>query len=83
MQRCWWWKARRPEIVAAFEQEVVGRVPPQVPEVHWTASNTLTTKTGVFPVIQKDLVGHIDNSICPAIKVDIQMPDDGPPIPAR
>ena len=29
-----WWNQRRPEIVEDFEREVLGRVPPNVPENH-------------------------------------------------
>ncbi len=68
-----WWKQRRPEIIEDFEREVLGRVPPNVPKVTWTAKNTTNSKTGVFPVVEKLLVGHADNSADPAINVDIQM----------
>ena len=68
-----WWRERRPEIVEDFEREVVGRIPPNVPAVTWSATNTSETKLGVFAVIQKQLAGHVDNRACPAIQVDIQM----------
>ena len=68
-----WWHVRRPEIVEDFEREVVGRIPPNVPKVTWTVASTASSKTGVFPVIEKHLVGRVDNSSCPAIKVDIDM----------
>jgi lysophospholipase L1-like esterase len=61
-----WWHERRPEIVEDFEREVLGRVPPDVPKVTWTVASTLNSKVGVFPVIEKQLVGHVGN-------VDIQM----------
>jgi lysophospholipase L1-like esterase len=68
-----WWQQRRPEIVAGFEREVVGRIPAGVPKVAWTVLSTTHAKTGVFPVIEKDLLGHVDNSAYPAIDVDIKM----------
>lgn len=68
-----WWRLRRPEIVEDFEREVVGRIPPNVPRVTWTVTSTANSKTGVFPAVEKQLVGHVDNSLCPAITVDIQM----------
>jgi lysophospholipase L1-like esterase len=68
-----WWQERRPEIVEDFEREVVGRVPANVPKVTWTVTSTVSSKAGVFPVIEKKLVGHVDNTLCPAISVDIQM----------
>jgi lysophospholipase L1-like esterase len=68
-----WWHQRRPEIVEDFEREVLGRVPPNVPKLTWTVMSTANSKSGVFPVIEKQLVGHVDNSSCPSISVDIQM----------
>jgi hypothetical protein len=68
-----WWKQRRPEIVAAYEEEVLGRMPNDVPPVHWEVVSTTNEKNGDVPVITKKLVGHVDNSACPAIKVDIQV----------
>jgi lysophospholipase L1-like esterase len=68
-----WWHERRPEIVENFEREVLGRVPRNVPKVTWTVTSTVNSKAGVFPVIEKHLVGRVDNSSCPSISVDIQM----------
>ena len=68
-----WWSQRRPEIVSDFEREVLGRVPPDVPKVTWTVKNTADSKTGVFPVVEKQLVGHVDNSAYPSINVDMEM----------
>jgi lysophospholipase L1-like esterase len=68
-----WWTERRPEIVEDFEREVLGRVPKNVPGVTWTIAKTETTSAGSIPVIQKQLVGHVDNSSYPVINVDIQM----------
>ncbi|HUE24469.1 MAG TPA: GDSL-type esterase/lipase family protein [Bryobacteraceae bacterium] len=68
-----WWHQRRPEIVEGFEREVLGRVPANVPKVTWTVTSTTDSKAGSFPVIQKQLAGHADNSLCPSINVDIDM----------
>jgi lysophospholipase L1-like esterase len=68
-----WWHQRRPEIVEDFEREVLGRVPPNAPKVTWTVTSTTDSKAGIFPVIQKKLAGHADNSACPSINVDIDM----------
>jgi hypothetical protein len=69
-----WWKQRRPEIVEDFEQEVIGRVPKEVPKVTWTITTQATDRVvGDLPVNAKQLVGHVDNSGCPSINVDIQM----------
>jgi hypothetical protein len=68
-----WWEQRRPEIVEDFEREVLGRVPRNVPKVTWTVTNTVQGRVGPYPVLEKQLVGHVDNSSYPAINVDIQM----------
>jgi lysophospholipase L1-like esterase len=68
-----WWKQRRPEIVEDFEREVIGRIPRNVPEVTWSVKSTTGSKAGVFPVVEKQLIGHVDNSGDPAINVDIEM----------
>lgn len=69
-----WWKQRRPEIVEDFEREVIGRVPASVPKVTWTVvSNVTDGLVGNLPANGKRLVGHVDNSACPAITVDIRM----------
>ncbi len=68
-----WWKLRRPEIIEDFEREVVGRVPPVVPKVTWTVTKTENDLVGPYPVIAKELTGHVDNSSFAAISVDIQM----------
>lgn len=68
-----WWEQRRPEIVEDFEREVVGRMPPNVPQVTWKITNRSEAKVGDYPVVGKQLVGHIDNSSFPAINVDIEM----------
>jgi hypothetical protein len=68
-----WWDERRPEIVEDFEREVVGRVPRAVPKVAWTVTRTARGMVGAYPVIGRQLVGHVDNSSYSAISVDIQM----------
>jgi hypothetical protein len=68
-----WWNQRRPEIVEDFDREVLGRVPKNVPKVTWSVTRTTNAMVGNRPVIGKQLVGHVDNSIDPDITVDIQM----------
>jgi hypothetical protein len=68
-----WWKKRRPEIVEDFEREVLGRIPKNVPKVTWTVTNQTEAKAGNYPVIGKQLTGHVDNSSYPSVNVDIQM----------
>jgi hypothetical protein len=68
-----WWNQRRPEIVEDFEREVLGRVPKNVPKVTWEVTKSVEARLGDRPVIGKQLIGHVDNSAFPDLKVDIQM----------
>ena len=68
-----WWKQRRPEIVEDFDREVYGRVPKNVPKVTWEVTSITRTNNGAVPVVTKQLVGHVDNSSCPLISVNIQL----------
>jgi hypothetical protein len=68
-----WWDKRRPEIVELFDREVYGRVPAHTPKVTWEVTSTAREKNGAFDVVTKKLVGHVDNSSYPQIKVDIEM----------
>jgi hypothetical protein len=68
-----WWSKRRPEIVEDFDREVYGRVPENVPPVTWEVTHTIKTNNGDFAIVTKELLGHVDNSSCPAIKVNIQL----------
>ena len=68
-----WWKERRPQIVEMFQREVIGRVPPGVPKVTWSVVSSTTGLVGKYPVIGRQLVGHVVNSSYPSITVDIQM----------
>src|SRR3954447_2010129 len=65
-----WWSKRRPEIVEDFDREVYGRVPKDVPKVTWEAAGTTEEKVGGVAVLTKRLMGHVDDSKCPQIKVD-------------
>ena len=68
-----WWTRRRPEIVEDFDREIYGRVPKETPKVNWEVTGTTNEKVGDIPVVTKRLVGHVDNSAYPAIKVNIQL----------
>ncbi len=61
-----WWNKRRPEIVEDFDREVYGRVPKDVPKVTWEVTGTTEEKVGDMAAVTKRLVGHVDNSRCPA-----------------
>jgi hypothetical protein len=68
-----WWSVRRPEIVELFDREIYGRVPKDVPAVHWEVKSTKEGTNGDVPIITKELIGHIDNSSYPLISVDIDL----------
>ena len=68
-----WWTQRRPEIVEDFEREVYGRVPKNVPAVTWSLASTENAMVTSRPVIEKHLVGRVDNSSYPPISVDIHL----------
>lgn len=68
-----WWELRRPEIVEDFDREIYGRAPKETPKVVWEVTNTIQERNGDVPVVTKQLVGHVDNSAYPAVKVDIQL----------
>jgi hypothetical protein len=82
-----WWQKRRPEIIGDFDREIYGRVPANVPKVTWKITSAARTNNGDISVITKQLVGHVDNSSCPQIDVDIQLTlttpaDASGPVPA-
>src|ERR1051326_3626108 len=68
-----WWKERRPEIMEDFDREVYGCVQANTPKVHWAVVKTTRETNGTIPVITKQVVGHVDNSSCPPITVNIDL----------
>jgi hypothetical protein len=68
-----WWDKRRPEIVDMYKKYVYGRVPANVPRVTWTVTAVDHEMIGFRPVIAKNLIGHVDNSLYPLINVNIHM----------
>ena len=68
-----WWQARRPQIVADFDNEMYGHVPANVPTVSWEVVRTLHERVGEIPVMTREVVGHVDNSADPLIAVNIQL----------
>src|SRR4029077_7909199 len=68
-----WWQQRRPEIVEDFDREIYGRVPKDTPKVVWEVTSTARETSGDVPVVTKKLVGHVDNSAYPLVRVDIQL----------
>lgn len=77
-----WWELRRPEIVELVEREVIGRVPADVPAVHWEVRESHDVTVGGQPCIEQHIVGVVDNAACLEIEVNISMsltmPKDNP-----
>src|SRR5947199_3225184 len=66
------WPKRRAEIVEDFEREVYGRIPKNVPKVKWEVTKTTEGESGGVATITRTLVGTVDNSAFPQLKVAIQ-----------
>jgi putative heme-binding domain-containing protein len=76
------WTKRRAEIVEEFEREIYGRIPKNVPKVKWEVTRTTEGESGGIATVTKTLVGHVDNSDFPKLKVDIQASFTVPKYPA-
>jgi hypothetical protein len=68
-----WFNQRRPQIVEDFDCEIYGRMPQNTPKVTWEITATTTEINADIPVITKTLIGHVNNSAYPAVKVDIEL----------
>ena len=72
-----WWQERRPEIVEDFDGEIYGRTPKETPKVTWEVSSVtnrvITNSYGSFQVVEKKLLGHVDNSSYTNISITIQL----------
>ena len=66
------WPKRRAEIVEDFERDVYGRIPKNVPKVTWKVTSTEEGESGGIAIVTKKLVGTVDNSAFPKIKVEIR-----------
>ena len=66
------WERRRLEIIEDLDREIYGRTPKVTPNVKWEIESIETGRTGGILTVTKNLVGHVDNSSYPAIKVDIK-----------
>src|SRR5262249_16949844 len=52
--------------------EVYGRIPKNVPRMTWEVTKTVEGESEGIAFVTKTLVGHVDNSAFPKIKVAIQ-----------
>ncbi len=68
-----WWKERQPELKRQFDEEIFGKVPVNIPAVHWKIVQTLDSSIGNTAAVVRSIVGHVDNAVDPDITVDIQL----------
>jgi hypothetical protein len=68
-----WRSKRRPELIELFEREIYGRIPATAPKVTWRVETIDRESLGFTPIVATRVVGHVDNSAYPAIKVEIPM----------
>jgi len=66
------WRRRRAEILQAFEREIYGRRPKNVPRVRWEVTGTTPAMNGDVPIVIKQLAGRVDNASYPLISVNIR-----------
>jgi hypothetical protein len=66
------WSKRRAEIVEDFEREIYGRIPKDMPKVTWEVTDTTEGESGGIATVTRTLIGHVENSAFPKLKVDIQ-----------
>jgi hypothetical protein len=67
-----WWSVRRPEIVADYDREILGRTPDHLPKVTWEVVSSKPESVGGVDVLTRQLAGHVDNSSYPTIAVTIE-----------
>lgn len=68
-----WWNKRRAEIIEDLDREIYGRMPKNTPKVNWELVSTIDTVIGSVQAVTKKLLGHVDNSSYPEIKIDIEL----------
>ena len=67
------WDRRRKEIVALFDREIYGRVPPTAPKISWNlVKEEKATEAGI-PVTRRWLDGVADNSAWPQASTTIKL----------
>jgi hypothetical protein len=80
-----WWTKRRPEIVAGFDREILGRVPGVIPKVRWELVATSRDDNDGLPIVKKRLVGHATGAAGTApvhMELDLNVPADAKrPVP--
>jgi hypothetical protein len=67
------WEQHRKELFEIFDREFYGRLPEAAKtiKVTWEVTGTTQGMSGTIPTVTRTLVGHVDPTYYPAIKVDI------------
>lgn len=67
------WEEHRKELFEIFDREFYGRLPAAAKtiKVTWEVTGTTPGMSGTIPTITRTLVGHVDPTYYPDIKVDI------------
>src|SRR5436190_2219767 len=67
------WEQHRKELFEIFDREFFGRLPEAAKNINvaWEVTATTQGMSGNIPTITRTLVGHVDHTYYPAIKVDI------------
>src|SRR3954451_20719187 len=65
------WTRRRAEIKELFDREVYGRRPANLPKVTWTVASTTESTVGSATIVNKQLVGRVDNASYPELNVTL------------
>jgi hypothetical protein len=71
--RAQWLNRRKPELMALFERDVLGRRPASLPGVAWTVTETRHETVAGVAVVTRKVTGHVDNRAAPDITVDIAL----------
>jgi hypothetical protein len=64
-----WWRVRRPELQEKFDTEIFGRVPRNLPAVHWEIAGVTDSVIGSRAAVVKRLLGRVDRS--PGVPNDV------------
>ena len=71
----WQWRqSRRPGLVALFDREVYGRVPPTAPKIKWELSWSEDREKGGVPIVTRHYLGRAIEDPRLAIRLDITLP---------
>ena len=68
-----WESLRRPELIAAFEDEMYGRLPDEIPDVAWEVQTSKDTIIAGIPITETLVLGKVDNTGYPQIDVAIKL----------